>query len=1048
MLSLFLLLNFSFCAKASQPGIDINVVPMPDIANNYGGVDIDISINNIKDTNYIYEIKRSEDIINWQNIGIAFDYNFSTGKVVPRKLNVLNVYPDNESFTMPTKLKEKYPSELISTIKNIYSVPSGTFRYKNNSTSKLPRSSMLKIWLEGGEYNDGKQNISYSDLSYYKGKKMYKINQMSMKEFNSNIKSVEQLQNYDILFFGTWDANAWNDLSNSAYSVVRDFIISGHGVIFGHDTISYEITSGGKFTNQCEADNFFKLRSFLGFTSIPTQYEDASLIKANAGGHFLPEQYQIWGGNNAERTVTVRFSKSKFTADSSLPTFPYNLLGADGKTRELEVPITHTSWMGLIDEGNNIVSFAKNEYEILPEAIKKKYNSNPSYRYNWYLCSGKKNYSCYSIQTGHMRNTSSEDERKLIANVICSAYKKEKIVTTGNMKKSKIDTSAQDYNSPKVEDIQLNNSNPQKITVSFKGRDFGTDYYYYAQIKSLDTGKTSKSDITNVTVTTGIKNYYYIVDSDNTNRDFNIDKSNKVSIKENDAGFEFDDINSENIYLHVKAIDYAGNVSAPIVIDLSKKITYGLQELQIKAKNENYLHRASDKDGVRHYYVNGNYDFNINGGCFLHPFASINMQPYCNKINGLTISTPCDSKIGENKFVSSFAGKISDSLSVKSVTQKRTNKSSCLSFNAALAFTGESDGTEVELKPYGLFMQNSKIHSIMPDNIHKLIVTCDKNGPLIASSNISGWYNGYNYKDAFIMEITQFDNCSGVKEGSVILEKYDNSMWKIISSKKYYKYSQKFMFLNSIGEGIYKYEIVSNDNVGNSSNVSKAFYVDRLPPVIHGLKTDYGWTNQNIEISISATDNMSGVSKISLYDKDNTLIKQSLGSIFQYEFCEEQNKSYYVIAEDNAGNISDKYIFNIKIDKTKPNIYGDNLTDEVLSIIDNKYTYYVIDNKINVTATDDSNNGICSGIQSVLLKNQDNQVINNIINNNNSEALQINHDVTDYKLSDFYCVIANDIAGNSRKIYIVPECCQKNRIRRYINHDNYEQEYGYFRVYE
>lgn len=1040
--------NFFVQTEASVPDISINVSAMPYIANNYGGVDIDVSLSNINNTNYIYEIKRSEDAFEWQNIGLAFDYSYSMNKIIPHTLKVLNVYPDNESFTMPVNLQKKYSKELIATLKNIYSVPYGTFKYKDGTTAQKPRSSMMKIWMEGGTYSDGKQTINYPDISKYNGNKLFEIEQMSMKEFNQKIKDVGQLENYDILFFGTWDANAWNDLNETSYMAVRKFIENGHGAIFGHDTIAYELTSEGKFTNQCEADNFFRLAYYAGLNTIPGIYEDASLIKSNSNGYKLPLKYQLWGGKNADNTVTVRFSKAKNAADSSLTTFPNNLLGKDGKVRELKVPITHTAWMGLCDENNNVVSFVKNEYEVLPQFVKDKYNSEPEYRYNWYLCSGRNVYSCYAIQTGHMRNESSDDERKLISNVICSAYKKEKIKTSGNYNKSKIDTSAQDYNPPEVLDVEYVNADSDNKLIRFKGNDYGTDYYYYAKIKSLDTGQTAQTDISRITVTTGIKSYFYIADSDKNNRDFDVDKAVEITLEKNDKGFTISEINAGNIYLHVKAIDYAGNVSEPIVIDLSEKTAYCLEPLSIKSVNEKYLYKSTDKKGIRHYYVNGNYDFNITGGCFVYPFASLNVQPYCNKLNGLTISTPVDAKIGENKSVSYYAGIVDELISVKSVVQNRKEKSSVLLFDTSLCFKGESNNKEIELKPGGIFYNNKQNERISPEDRHKLIVTCDQNSPRINISNVNSWYNKYNYNEAFVVEFSQYDDCSGIKMGNITLKKYDTFNWKTVGLKTCNKDSQKISFLNLADEGIYKYEIISEDNVGNVSKSVKMFSVDKTAPVVSGLQSDYGWTNQNVEIKISAEDNMSGVAKIILYDEKNNIIKQSLGSKLEYEFCDEQQSSYYIIAEDNAGNLSQKYIFNVKIDKTKPEISGENLTNEVLYLIDKKETYYITDNNINVCATDNNDKGVCSGIYSCSLKNQNNQEIRKNVSKDDLKILCLEYNVTDYKESDFYCISAVDKAGNIRKIYIVPECCQKNRIRRYIDHDNYEQQYGYFRLYE
>ena len=62
--------------------------------------------------------------------------------------------------------------------------------------------------------------------------------------------------------------------------------------------------------------------------------------------------------------------------------------------------------------------------------------------------------------------------------------------------------------------------------------------------------------------------------------------------------------------------------------------------------------------------------------------------------------------------------------------------------------------------------------------------------------------------------------------------------------------------------------------------------------------------------------------------------------------------------------------------------------------------------------------------------------------------LNLKYDVTTSAESDYYIAVAIDGAGNISKKYIIPQICMSNRIRRYILHDNYEEQYGYYRIYE
>ncbi len=87
-----------------------------------------------------------------------------------------------------------------------------------------------------------------------------------------------------------------------------------------------------------------------------------------------------------------------------------------------------------------------------------------------------------------------------------------------------------------------------------------------------------------------------------------------------------------------------------------------------------------------------------------------------------------------------------------------------------------------------------------------------------------------------------------------------------------------------------------------------------------------------------------------------------------------------------------------------------------------------------------------------MLKSQDNKSINSVENYDNNivinNILNLKYDVTTSAESDYYIAVAIDGAGNISKKYIIPEICMSNRIRRYILHDNYEEQYGYYRIYE
>lgn len=1049
---LFIVMSTSSVIQADNPKVDLNVNSISDSYNAYGGVSIDVNFENVNDVDYIYEIKRSSDYLYWQNIGLGFNYNNKYKKICPQKISVLNVYPDNDSFSISEELKKEYSNETIENMKKIYSVPSGTYTYLNNNSVNLPRSASLKIWMEGGTYREGSDLYTYNDLSYYNGEKMIEVTPMSMKEFNSLSTLKSKLSNFDTVFFGTWDANAWNDLSQSAYKTVKEYIESGNGVIFGHDTIAYEILPQGVFSGRFEHENMCKLYSLAGFKTIPKKYAGASLIKKNANGLTLPLKYQIWGGNEKNDSVAVKFSKSKRAEDCSLTTFPYDLLGVNGKPRILNVPQTHTSWMGLLSEKNNIVSFVNNDYSILPDNTRNAYGKQPELSYNWYLGSVSSSYACYSIQTGHKRNKSLEDERKLIANVLCSSYRTEKIGSIGTSGKTKVDTSAQDKAAPKVYKPEIIVNGDNKYKIIFSGEDEGSLYFYYCMLYSPTGVYLAQSDDKSIKVTTGIKDYYYIIDNRADNYDFNIESSNRVIDSENKTGIDVSVKNISNSFLHIKAMDFAGNVSSPIVIDLKEEIISGLYPVEVKTNEKRYLYQAQDKAGIRHYYVNSNSEFTLEGGCFISPIATASMQPYQNYLGSYCIVTKLDEKIGENKYTFNENKKYNSLIKILTEKQVRSDKSRKLTYSVKAKFENGSEGKSNYINPAGIIFKNGKYERVSSGLKDQIIISCDGRGPEVKYENYKIWYNSEDYLKPFRLNIICKDSGSGLKKCDITLKKNENNQWYILDKKSDSKETNIYDFFSYAKEGQFQYILNAYDNVDNITSVKITFGVDKTAPEVNNVQECYGWTNQNVNINFVGKDDLSGVKSMQLCDEYGNIIKIVSGSNIQYTFTEQQDKKYFVVAEDIAGNVSEKYCFNVKIDKSKPEISAEGLSDEKKTEEGGNEFFYLPINSLNITAKDKNENGICSGIETLTLKNDKNQVILRVENDKEkikqNSQLMMFYEVINAQKSDFYSIIAVDSAKNVRKIYVVPQICMTNRIRRFVLHENFDEKYGYYRVYE
>ena len=89
----------------------------------------------------------------------------------------------------------------------------------------------LKTWMETNGY----------------GKELMTVTEKTMDEFNQNpaiLKNEDGTWKYDVVVIGFWDCNNYKDINDSAKAVLEEYIQSGRGMVFGHDTICSCINPG------------------------------------------------------------------------------------------------------------------------------------------------------------------------------------------------------------------------------------------------------------------------------------------------------------------------------------------------------------------------------------------------------------------------------------------------------------------------------------------------------------------------------------------------------------------------------------------------------------------------------------------------------------------------------------------------------------------------------------------------------------------------------------------------------------------------------------
>lgn len=377
--------------------------------------------------------------------------------------------------------------------------PDITYTTWDGTKRTIQKAASVEMWMETPNEEHPK--------GYGMG--LIDVDPVSWSDFNENpiqyMRNSDGSWKYDVVFFGTWDANNFQDLTVKARDLVEEFIKSGRGVLFGHDVFdgvgnkNYTAATLAKYVN-------VKLMYFDELENIP---------------------------NVGSTTVTL-------VKRGLLTSYPWDI-GNLG--RDLVIPNTHTGrqfaqgdvWIKFSNFENNPETNRRGP-EITEISIGKGTN-------NFYLTTWN---NTAMIQTGHSNGTATPDEQKVIANTLF-------YLSQLTNKTSHLDRSGLDLKGP--EPVKNLTYNPETNRVSFSEPiDNGSTYQYYVEAIGQDTGRVKRSNTITITNTSGVKGYSYVIDDKpNTEPDDIIDAtSNSFKLNLSEA--------TGNI-LHIKAIDYAGNSS-------------------------------------------------------------------------------------------------------------------------------------------------------------------------------------------------------------------------------------------------------------------------------------------------------------------------------------------------------------------------------------------------------------------------------------------------------------------------------------------------------
>ncbi len=378
------------------------------------------------------------------------------------------------------------------------------------------------------------------------------VDQVSLTDFNNNptaylAKNAEGQYDYHVVVFGFWDSNNRIDISPTASSVIREYLDSDYGVLFGHDTSN---VSSGDFNSL--------VFDYVGLTAPPSDHG-------------------YWINSN----------KVRIYEQSTLSTYPFDVNGED-----LIIPESHTLGRIPTVEGSVKFKFVKNYYPTPDDGPYFNYTWNAGgassakddvYREyegkmidtNTYLTV---NNNAAFIETGHTSGSTNIAERKILANTV---YTLAQIHTKNNGIDQTLDMA--EPTAPVPTPLAENYVNENTIT--FTANDNGTDYIYRVIEVPKGESISDKWDDINIKLNdTSLATYDIDTEFSKTSQQIN-------TLAGVDHFIYFEDENPDTEVI-------LGGVNEDITKVLGKDEAYVIPGIEDGVTENTYLHIAA-VDGVK-----------------------------------------------------------------------------------------------------------------------------------------------------------------------------------------------------------------------------------------------------------------------------------------------------------------------------------------------------------------------------------------------------------------------------------------------------------------
>ena len=361
--------------------------------------------------------------------------------------------------------------------------------------------------------------------------------------------------------------------------------------------------------------------------------------------------------------------------------------------------------------------------------------------------------------------------------------------------------------------------------------DNGTDYYH--KVESYLTGSTSmlcESNITKNTLVSGVMGYYYLVDQ----KEDTVVAGNANYVQDPHVNVVTAEYNQ---YLHIAAVDVAGNISETthILID-AKDVLWKLytKQLVIDASADN-VYPATDKS----WYVraDGTTPFTLKNEAYMDGTASRGYQ-----LNETIYETVSDDSSVARNIIRTASTEIADtsirtdanglSYSTDGTTALqqysfsytvRSNKNRDLMGVQKFTISRDLSGQTIQVIPVAeADKESDKVYSVHElDEKNKITLIADGEAPVIRGLEIMEDRDLIDRRDGSItVTVTADDDLSGVKDFYVVIKNTDNAITKTYLPDVDGSIRITITEDEPIFSGDFTVLGYAVDNVGNENNLS------------------------------------------------------------------------------------------------------------------------------------------------------------------------------------------------------------------------------------